>query len=359
MKACTQTVGRRYPEEGGLSDPFLEDFCRINETAAKRSLAHKTQAFPILRYPHARTRGIHTDEVVASSGRVSEALGLNIHLTMAIGNGHDVGHIPYGHHGERILTELAGRPFRHSVNGVFILQHIENEGRGINPTYEVGYGIHNHSRGDGELYTNPGPQESNVVMLVDKIDYTFTDFEDAISYGQLKKEDIPRLALSIDEFTKEDIRKFLRDIEKSPAERKKECIKALIEESREAGKVQFTKGPAYEDFINQKKFNYPIIYSRVDSGFHEYVLKKMFDVYSKYPELAGVDIPFFISLHNEIETNKFGLLISELDEPPKEEVMRYGAFKVLPYISGKNLDNYDPDLAWGEELMAAGQAKTP
>jgi len=351
MKAYTGTIGRRYDEDdGGISDPFLEDYFRINETAAERRMAYKTQAFPFIGNPHARTRGIHTAEVVVSSGRIAHALDLNIYLTLAIGKGHDLGHVPFGHNGERILTELGKRPFRHNVNGVFILQHIENDGRGINPTYEVVCGIHNHSRGDGELFSNSGPEESNVVMLADKIVYTFTDFEDALRHKYMRKESIPNLLLDIDEFSKEDIKQFILDIRKSPAERKSACIKALIAESRKAERVQFTRGPEYEDFCRQKKLNYSKLYNELDSGFQRVVLEKMFEVYSQDPELTGVNIPFFISLHNEIETNHFGNLIMQYTNPPKEYIKHYGAFELLPHITGRNLDNYDPDLCWGETL---------
>src|SRR3990172_9512541 len=123
MKAYAAN-GRRRPEgDEGILDPFLKDYLSILESPSFGRIFYKTQAMPITPNSHVRTRGTHTNQTIPIAVKVAKELGCNTNLCMSILHGHDIGHPPYGHEGERILTKLGGyKPFKHNIFGVVILQ---------------------------------------------------------------------------------------------------------------------------------------------------------------------------------------------------------------------------------------------
>jgi dGTPase len=191
----SQSLGRRYSLEEldddhlylGAFNPYFIDREKIRLSKSLRRLEDKTQVFIDHRSnPHIRNRRSHTDEVVSIAVYIAQILGLNVYLVEAIALGHDIGHSPYGHLGERIIGELSGRDFRHYIMSVVIAQFIERNGKGLNLSWEVLEGIANHSRGAGGLKINPDlPLEYAVVMLADKVAYTFSDLNDALRCGYL------------------------------------------------------------------------------------------------------------------------------------------------------------------------------
>lgn len=170
---------------------FQRDRDRIIHCNSFRRLKHKTQVFLIPKSDHYRTRLTHTLEVSQIARTVARALRLNEDLTEAIALGHDLGHTPFGHDGERTLDKLYEGGFKHYRQSVRVCEVIEREGKGLNLTPQVKDGILCHTNETASTL------EGVVVKFSDKIAYINHDIEDAIRGGVLKEEDLPREATDI------------------------------------------------------------------------------------------------------------------------------------------------------------------
>ena len=165
---------------------YQRDRDRILHCKSFRRLKHKTQVFLAPEGDHYRTRLTHTLEVAQIARTISRALQLNEDLTEAIALGHDLGHTPFGHSGERILDELCPYGFAHYKQSVRVVEVLEKNGNGLNLTWEVRNGIMNH-RTSG----NPSTLEGQVVRFSDKIAYIHHDMDDAQRAGIITEDDIP------------------------------------------------------------------------------------------------------------------------------------------------------------------------
>jgi len=334
MEACFETKGRRHKETQDIltTNPFLDDYIKIIQSKGFRRLAYKAQVFSLPDNPHVRTRLVHTNEVIAISSTIAEILDLNSHLCMAIAAGHDIGHTPYGHIGERLLSQLGGRELKHHVNSVVVAQHIERKSDGLNLTYETLDGILNHSRGDGRLTVeNNKPQEHSVVMFADKIAYTFSDLNDAIRYNHLKTNQIPDCALRLG---------------KDQRERTKKVIYALVEESREKSYVQFSEGKVFEEFNELRGFMYKEVYNKRDWELQKVILKKAYQFFSDHKDYFGINPALLSSLLTDQEANKFGEILLKSREPSIDQIMEFGIFEIIHHIKDKEIDYTIPDLKW-------------
>jgi dGTPase len=170
-----------------LRTAFQRDRDRIVHAKAFRRLKHKTQVFLAPEGDHYRVRLTHTLDVSQIARTAARALRLNEDLTEAIALGHDLGHTPFGHLGEEALTPFLGRPFRHSEQSLRVVDHLENEGRGLNLTWEVRDGILHHPWSMPE----PATLEAQVVRFADRIAYLNHDVDDAIRAGVLQVEELP------------------------------------------------------------------------------------------------------------------------------------------------------------------------
>ena len=165
---------------------YQRDRDRILHSKSFRRLKHKTQVFLAPEGDHYRTRLTHTLEVAQIARTVARALRLNENLTEAIALGHDLGHTPFGHSGERVLNQICQDGFAHYKQSVRVVEVLEKEGRGLNLTWEVRDGILNH-RTSG----HPSTLEGCVVLLSDKIAYINHDIDDAIRAKLLTEEELP------------------------------------------------------------------------------------------------------------------------------------------------------------------------
>ncbi len=199
----SQTRGRKVPEEADeLRTHFMRDRDRIIHSEAFRRLKHKTQVFLSPASDTFRTRLTHTLEVSQIARTIARALRLNEDLTEAIALGHDVGHTPFGHAGERVIQKHLDPSFRHATHSVRVLSVIEKNGQGLNLTYEVLDGIAKHSKTGQSpiLWTErdkPTTVEGQIVRLADIIAYVNHDLQDALASGLLLPSDIPRHLLDI------------------------------------------------------------------------------------------------------------------------------------------------------------------
>ncbi len=190
--ACkaAESKGRLAPEEPcEFRTCFQRDRDRIIHSKALRRLMHKTQVFLSPEGDHFRTRLTHTLEVAQIARTIARGLALNEDLTEAIAMGHDLGHTPFGHNGERFLAERHPGGFSHNVQSLRVVDCIERnqKGRTMNLSMEVRDGIVNHTGP-----TIPFTLEGQVVRLSDRIAYINHDIDDAIRGGILKQEDLPQ-----------------------------------------------------------------------------------------------------------------------------------------------------------------------
>ncbi len=175
------------PEENDVRTNFQRDTDRIVHCKSFRRLMHKTQVFLHPDGDHYRTRMTHTLEVERISRTIARALKLNEDLVEAIAMGHDLGHTPFGHAGEGALTYCMGKPFRHNEQSLRVVDLLENNGQGLNLSYEVRMGIVGHT-GDNI----PETLEGQIVRRADQIAYVNHDIDDAIRAGILEENSIPK-----------------------------------------------------------------------------------------------------------------------------------------------------------------------
>jgi len=179
--------GRERDEEPcDIRTCYQRDRDRIVHCKAFRRLKHKTQVFLSPRGDHYRTRLTHTLEVSQLSRTIARALRLNEDLADAIALGHDLGHTPFGHAGERALNAVCPEGFAHYEQSVRIVEVLEKGGEGMNLTWEVRDGIRNHT-----TLGHPATMEGCVVRYCDKIAYINHDIDDAVRAGILMEDDIP------------------------------------------------------------------------------------------------------------------------------------------------------------------------
>ncbi len=187
------TVGRlRKEDECPMRTPFQRDRDRILYCKAFRRLKNKTQVFFSPEGDHYRTRLTHTLNVSQVARAIARGLSLNEDLTEAIALGHDLGHTPFGHSGERILNKLNPNGFKHNLQSGRVVDVLENDGRGLNLTREVVDGIINH-----KTNSKPKTLEGEAVRLADKIAYINHDIDDAISGGFITADDLPKVSVEL------------------------------------------------------------------------------------------------------------------------------------------------------------------
>ncbi len=187
---------------------FQRDRDRIIYSNSFKRLKNKTQVFFAPEGDHYITRLTHTLDVSQIARSIARTLSLNEDLAEAIALGHDLGHTPFGHVGERVLAKLSEHGFWHNEQSLRVVDLIEKDGRGLNLTQEVRDGIVNHKSSG-----NPSTLEGVAVSLADRIAYINHDIEDAIRAGILKESDLPKRAVKVLGYeTKTRINTAIRDI---------------------------------------------------------------------------------------------------------------------------------------------------
>ena len=230
----------REEEKCDLRTDFQRDRDRIIHCKSFRRLKLKTQVFLSPRGDHYRTRLTHTLEVSQISRTVARALRLNEDLTDAIAMGHDLGHTPYGHAGERALDEVCPLGFSHCEQSVRVVELLEKDGRGLNLTWETRDGILNHN-----TKGNPHTLEGMVVHYCDIIAYLNHDVQDAERAGIMKETDIPL--------------EFRQKLGYSPNERLDTLVHDLIARSRGRNVIEFSPG-MQQALLDVRDFMFESVY---------------------------------------------------------------------------------------------------
>ena len=185
---CSLSRGRKIDEKKcDLRTDFQRDRDRIIHSKAFRRLKHKTQVFLSPESDHYRTRLTHTLEVSQIARTAARALRLNEDLTEAIALGHDLGHTPFGHAGERAINDLASFGFAHYEQSVRVCEKLEKNGKALNLTFEVLDGILHHTKGEWAATL-----EGKIVRMSDRIAYINHDIDDAVRAGVISAEELPK-----------------------------------------------------------------------------------------------------------------------------------------------------------------------
>ena len=193
----------RQEQEDPIRPAFQRDRDRVIHCKAFRRLKHKTQVFFAPTGDHYRTRLTHTLEVSQIARSIAKVLRLNEELTEAIALGHDLGHTPFGHAGERVLNHLIPGGFNHYEQSLRIVDVLENDGQGLNLSWEVRDGIARHSKGKSGMPVGADPEhrastiEGQIARVADIIAYVNHDIDDAVRAGLLREEDLPSARVEI------------------------------------------------------------------------------------------------------------------------------------------------------------------
>ena len=236
-------------EQCDIRTVFQRDRDRIIHCKAFRRLKDKTQVFLTPEGDHYRTRLTHTLEVSQIARTIAKALKLNEDLVEAVALGHDLGHTPFGHAGERALNRVCPLGFEHSQQSVRTVDRLEKGGQGLNLTYEVRDGILNH-----QTIGKPHTLEGKIVRLSDKIAYIHHDMDDAVRAGILKETDVP-----------EDIRKVLGC---TPGERLDHFIHDIVMTSIDQNDVIMSE-PVAEAMKQLRQFMFQNVYQNPDAKAEE------------------------------------------------------------------------------------------
>ena len=266
---AADSSGREVPEdECDIRTCYMRDRDRIVHCKSFRRLKDKTQVFLSPRGDHYRTRMMHTLEVSQTARTVARCLRLNEDLVEAIALGHDLGHTPFGHAGERALNEVCPLGFLHFEQSVRVARVLEKEGKGLNLTREVLDGMLNHGTA-----RHPSTLEGQTVRLCDKISYVHHDVDDAERAGILKEEDIPHHLRSLLGFsTRERLNTFIHDIVRFSAERREVAMSPEIEKGLRELRV----------FLFENLYTNPAAKSEEVKA--ATMLKAMYEYYVNHPE---------------------------------------------------------------------------
>ena len=280
---ANETRGRLCPEEPKATDvrtAYQRDTDKIVHCKAFRRLMHKTQVFLRPEGDHYRTRMTHTIEVARIARTIAKALNLNEDLAEAVAMGHDLGHTPFGHAGETALSEAMGQPFCHNEQSLRVVDILENEGAGLNLTYEVRMGILGHT---GPRI--PETMEGKIVRWADRIAYVNHDIDDAIRAGILAREDLPKF-----------VQKTLGNTHSS---RINTLVCDMIVTSREAGDITLSE-PVEKALNDLREFMFARVYrnpvAKGEEAKAKDMLKRMYEYYYNHPEALPEDFQPQMSL---------------------------------------------------------------
>ncbi|MBE6599407.1 MAG: deoxyguanosinetriphosphate triphosphohydrolase [Ruminococcaceae bacterium] len=265
---CENTRGRETPVEPcDYRTEFQRDRDRIIHSKSFRRLMHKTQVFLIPADEHYRTRLTHTLEVTQVARIIARALLLNEDLCEAAALGHDLGHTPFGHTGETVMQMCYSPDFTHYKQSLRVVEKLENNGRGLNLTYEVRDAIVNHT---GKHLAST--LEGIIVKYADRIAYINHDIDDAVRAGVLRIEDIPKSILDV--------------VGTTHSERLSRMVMSVIEGSRRSDTIEMTKdvGEATDrlrDFLFERVYYNPKAKKEEIKAVE--LLKGLFGYFVKYP----------------------------------------------------------------------------
>ncbi len=312
----SETRGREKPSEICPNrTEFQRDRDRIIHSKSFRRLMHKTQVFIFPQDEHFRTRMTHTLEVTQIARIIARALRLNEDLCEAAALGHDLGHTPFGHSGERAMQMFYSKDFAHYKQSVRVVEKLENNGEGLNLTWEVKDAILNHT-GDSEAST----LEGKIIKIADRIAYINHDIDDAIRGGIISINDVPK--------------ELIKTLGKGHGERINRMVSSVISESMEKPYVRMDDEIG-EATMELRGFLFETVYRNKIAKSEE----------EKAIEMLRILYEYFLKNPNEMP----GIYFENTKKEPVERC-------VCDYISSMT-DRYAIDLF--RELYVPGMWKRP
>lgn len=280
--------GRNYEEpKCEIRTEYQRDRDRIIHSKAFRRLKHKTQVFLSPEGDHYRTRLTHTLEVSQIARTIARSLKLNEDLTEAIALGHDLGHTPFGHTGEKILNQLVPSGFKHNEQSLRVADFLEirNGKQGLNLTFEVRDGILNHPLG-----YKPATLEGQIVSICDRVAYINHDIDDAERANIIRLEQIPE--------------EYLKHIGYTHGERINTMILNIIENSKNSVEIKMSSEIS-ECTAKLREFLFENVYfNKVAKSEDEkttFIIERIFDYYNKHFDLLP---DFYLKIYNENNFSK-------------------------------------------------------
>jgi dGTPase len=301
---AAESKGRERDEEhDALQTCFQRDRDRIVHSKSFRRLKHKTQVFLAPEGDHYRVRLTHTLEVSQIARTAARALRLNEDLAEAISLGHDLGHTPFGHLGEQALTPFLGRPFRHNEQSLRVVDYLEDDGRGLNLTWEVRDGIVNHT------WSMPAPStlEAQVVRFADRIAYINHDVDDAVRAGVIEPTELPDGALGV--------------LGRTHAERVKTLVTDLVDRSERSPEIRMSD-EAFRALDTLRDFLFERVYLRDEARSEQdkaiALVRSLFAHYLDHPDQvpeeyhrAPGDLPTRVADYIAGMTDRYALRVYE------------------------------------------------
>lgn len=310
----SDTNGRLIEEEKcPVRTEYQRDRDRILHSKAFRRLKHKTQVFLSPEGDHYRTRLTHTLEVAQISRTIARALQLNEDLTEAIALGHDLGHTPFGHSGEKILDKIHPGGFMHNEQSLRVIDCIEKgkHGWGLNLTFEVRDGIRNHT-GDME----PVTLEGQIVKLSDRIAYINHDIDDAIRGSILTSSDLPK--------------DCIMNLGESHSQRINNMIMDVIYHSVGESKIRMSENILY--YTNKlRQFMFENVYlskkAKKEEEKAQYIIEQLYNYFILHPEKISLE------MRERMENNNINEIVKD-----------YIAGMTDRYVINRYMDIYIPGV---------------
>ncbi|HET7869375.1 MAG TPA: deoxyguanosinetriphosphate triphosphohydrolase [Actinomycetota bacterium] len=301
---AAESKGRERDEQhDALRTCFQRDRDRIVHSKSFRRLKHKTQVFLAPEGDHYRVRLTHTLEVSQIARTAARALRLNEDLAEAISLGHDLGHTPFGHLGEQALTPFLGRPFRHNEQSLRVVDYLEDDGRGLNLTWEVRDGIVNHT------WSMPAPStlEAQVVRFADRIAYINHDVDDAVRAGVIEPTELPDDPLGV--------------LGRTHAERLKTLVTDLVDRSEDSPEIRMSD-EAFRALETLRDFLFERVYLRDEARSEQdkaiALVRSLFAHYLDHPDQvpeeyhrAPGDLPTRVADYIAGMTDRYALRVYE------------------------------------------------
>ncbi len=264
---------------------YQRDRDRILHSKSFRRLKQKTQVFLSPEGDHYRTRLTHTLEVSQTARTIARALRLNEELTEAIALGHDLGHTPFGHAGERALNEVCSRGFKHNEQSIRVVEKLEKKGEGLNLTVEVRDGILNH-----KTTGSPSTLEGKIVQIADKIAYINHDIDDAIRGGILLESDLPiDCTKKLGTRTRDRLNTIIHDVIASSEGKGDIVCSAEIRQAM----------TGLRSFLFETVYTNPV--AKGEEGKAKRMLQELFGYYNSHPEMMPEEFMAMIDAGEERE----------------------------------------------------------
>lgn len=329
-------LGKSDDDRGYLEvvDPYRLDRIKLLGSKALIRLNDKTQVFIGRGNPHIRTRNRHTNEVVALASLIASTTGLNESLTVAAALGHDIGHLPFGHHGEQALSTVIGSKVSHAVVGVIIARRVERQANGLNLTRQTLEAILYHSSGAGKVQPSCKiTQEATAVMWADKIAYVFADVND---FKRTLNDSEARLV--------NEMNRRASWFGCNQRQRIVHCVHALVKESAQSGRISFEQSECAQEFANFKDWLYKEAYFPSQKGRNVIIegLIGAHNLLATCPEFGDCYIPLLTALLTDREARFLMELSFDHRTLSIEQIPHLGITEIYPHLRGAQIDLVSP-----------------